>query len=55
MRMSKKQELALKVSGPKESQGENREIDLRCADGLKNYQKLREIFPWLAEESHSYL
>jgi hypothetical protein len=59
MKMSKKQELALKISGQNELETEaNRkakQIDTRCADGLKNYQKLRQMFPWLEEESESYL
>jgi hypothetical protein len=53
--MSKKQVLALKVQGQKGSQFEIEEMDSRCADGLENYQKLRQIFPWLAEEDESYL
>jgi hypothetical protein len=57
--MSKKQGLALKIAelniSRNENEKEGKEINSRCTDGLKNYQKLREIFPWLAEENESYL
>jgi hypothetical protein len=50
---------ALKVSGGNEPENETKfepkQIDLRCEDGLKNYEKLRELFPWMNEEKESYL
>jgi hypothetical protein len=59
MKMSKKQQLALKTSGQGETDVDARlnaiPIDLRCVDGLKNYEKLRQMFPWLEEENGSYL
>jgi hypothetical protein len=59
MKMSIKQMLALRISGQNESRNETKltveQIDLRCADGLKNYEKLRQLFPWLDEENESYL
>ncbi len=59
MKMSIKQMLALKISGQNESRNETKpsveQIDLRCADGLKNDEKLRQLFPWLDEENESYL
>ena len=51
--------LVLKISGQNESgngiEQSVKQIDLRCTDGLKNYEKLRKIFPWLDEEKESYL
>jgi hypothetical protein len=58
--MSKKQVLALRFVERESKEEVTRkatttEIESRCAQGIRNYAKLCEIFPWLSEENESFL
>jgi hypothetical protein len=59
MKVSKKEMVSLKNSREDkvnhEIEERSQRIEARCADGFKNYEKLKHIFPWLDEENGSYL